>query len=480
MNIKYVFIMLSIILLCIILIFYTINIEKFADYYPKLTEGSCRTSRGPTYYPKFKSLLKYTENECKQECDKDPLCDAYAYAAYDQSMSLENCQLFNTNNTTPGYNKDGTDNSLLDIVQKSNTISGGLPNNVWNCNIKIKKYRYYKWVITDVRTIGAKIEVGKIYFYDKNKQVIINPNLRVVSIPNSDSPSGKTADNLILYDNNNNNSWIDNKGVYDPERAGPSKAPTNNNGGLVYFDFGENYINLPRVEYFDWITSNNDKGRDPIWWSFFGTNEKIDNHLTDIYNKLKWDLLHYQDPYIISNFNTDQITNYASRLNVLSQDTVIPAVRNTSASNGKLFELTYPNCSCTKLPAPIPTIPPCPYNQNVDTISTNLSSIKEKLNMVNTYYANLKTKVDKFFNIDVIQILDKINTDQNVGLNKILLKINSEKSLLNSFLIANPNINLKKTVSTPSSSSMPTPSSSSMPRSTPSISLTPTPTPTRR
>jgi len=280
MNIKSCSIRLSIVILCIILIFYTINIEKFADYYPKLTQGSCRTSRGSIYYPKSKSFKKNTENECKELCDSEPLCDAYSY--YEQSTASDNCQLFNTNNTTTGYNKDGTDTSLSDIVQKSIDIS----NNGWNCNIKIKKYRYYKWVITDVRTNRSNIEVSKIYFYDKNKQLINNSNLRIIPIPNSNSPSANTVNNLIIY--NNNNSWIDNKGTYNPERAGILEAPTANNGGLVYFDFGENYINLPRVEYFDWTTSNGDIARDPIWWSFFGTNEDITvnnkAHLTDIYN----------------------------------------------------------------------------------------------------------------------------------------------------------------------------------------------------
>ncbi len=485
MNIKSCFIRLSIVLLCIILIFYTINIERFADYYPPLTKGACSTSRGPSFYPKLKSFKKNTEDECKVLCDNDPLCDAYSY---DKSNTSNNCLLFNTNYTAAGYNRDPNepknpndptdvrtlDSSLLDIVQKSTSdfING------WNCNIKIKKYRYYKWVITDVRTIGSQIEVGKIYFYDKNKQLINNPNLKIITVPNSDSPSTNKAENLILYDSNN--SWIDNKGVYDPERAGPSKAPTNNNGGLVYFDFGENYINLPRVEYFDWRTSTNNNGRDPIWWSFFGTNEDITvsnkAYLTDIYNnKIKWDLLHYQDIYILSNFNTDLIYDYNGRLNVLKN--AIPTARNASASNGNLFELTYPNCSCTKAPAPIRTNPPCTVNDKFDTISTNLSSVKENLNKIKTYYDTLNNKVNMFFNNDVINILDTIKTNNVTGLNNILSKVNSDKNALDTFLNQNPNIGLNYTASSTQStpSIQPTTSTTST-TSTPST----TPTSTRR
>ena len=429
-----------IIIVFCILIFYTIpitktksSIENFADYYPTLTNGTCRTARGNDFYSQWKALKKNNDTECKTECDNDPLCDGYAY--YNASTTSNNCQLFNANYTISKYPLQGSDTSYSDIVRKSDSVNGGLGNNNWNCNIKKKSYRFYKWVVTDVRGGASPLVVGNILFYNIQKSEV-KPNKIIGSYYNANNPPAnyptnspyKTASNIL----------VDYNGPYHPINN-TLKDIDNKFGGILYFDFGKD---APRIEYFDWITTNEDSKYDPIWWSLYGTNDDLTtlsgyNNNNTTYNEnlygdpIKWDLLHYQDPYIISGCDTSQIINnttvpgttstttpgttsttnkkdfISKRLEILKKE--IPSGRGISASNGKLFELTYPNCSCPKrteeivIPPtqPPPTQPPqpsigiCNDNESLTKLFKKLSDIKNIVTGVDTYYIDLKQNVDQ-------------------------------------------------------------------------------------
>ncbi len=463
-----------IIILCCILIFYSIpitksSIESFANYYQKLDGGACRTARGSNSYPNWKQLPNptnnpkstnnpiLTEDDCKIACNLDPLCDGYSY----NSRPKDNCQLFNANTTQSNYNNKGTDKSYSDIVTKSNDPG-------WNCNIKKKSYRFYKWVITAVRGTPGSFEVGKksgplkvskIKFYDINKNLISTP-IQVIASYNSSLFTDK-SNSYAPYKLTNltdNNSWSDINGPYDPY--------SNSFGGVVYFDFGKD---TPRIEFFDWITSNNEIKYDPISWSLYGTNEDLTkqpaynakgfiyNDSGNEFNKLKWDLLHYQDPYIIAEFNTDRIINpdpvtkkiesyMSKRLDILKE--AIPVERSVSASKGNLFELTYPNCSCRKQPiipesvlpptipptipptsppTPPPTIPDCKNNNELRDLYYKLMGIKTNVDELNIYYKNIKDLINSDLPF-VKETLESIKT--NIDTNSKLFELYKIDSLL--------------------------------------------------
>jgi hypothetical protein len=131
---------------------------------------------------------------------------------------------------TPAIFELKNDDSLSDLRQGSSPNG----NSNWKCQIKKKKYRYFKWAIAWIKNQGSSnmIQVSNVRFYDIKKQQIPTSAISIIPGPHNRNPGNE--EHWRINDNNAGTKWLDHSGPYTPYYG--------KYGGVVFFDFGANFL----------------------------------------------------------------------------------------------------------------------------------------------------------------------------------------------------------------------------------------------